>query len=208
MNLHPQFIIDASYLRRRVPVHLRPEAHVLAGHGALRHRGRRRRHAGRDARELPVLLRRRRSGAAASHDESSRSLRSRSASAPAWAWWQGKRVAMTAMPQMVALYNGMGGGAAAAIAAVELLRTSATTRLVPLVVTVIGALIGCDLAVRLADRVGEARRQDRQDLAHARPAGAERRGVRRDARGRRLHRVRRARPCGSAASSPRSSSAR
>src|SRR5882757_272736 len=39
-----------------------------------------------------------------------------------WAWWSGKRVAMTAMPQMVALYNGMGGGAAAAIAAVELLR--------------------------------------------------------------------------------------
>src|ERR1051325_2241459 len=33
----------------------------------------------------------------------------------AWAWWQGKRVPMTAMPQMVALYNGMGGGAAAAI---------------------------------------------------------------------------------------------
>ncbi|MGH9520075.1 MAG: NAD(P)(+) transhydrogenase (Re/Si-specific) subunit beta, partial [Terriglobales bacterium] len=26
----------------------------------------------------------------------------------AWAWWSGKRVAMTAMPQMVALYNGMG----------------------------------------------------------------------------------------------------
>ena len=38
----------------------------------------------------------------------------------AWAWWQGKRVPMTSMPQMVALYNGMGGGAAAAIAAVEL----------------------------------------------------------------------------------------
>jgi len=36
------------------------------------------------------------------------------------AWWSGKRVAMTAMPQMVALYNGMGGGAAAAIGAVEL----------------------------------------------------------------------------------------
>ncbi len=36
------------------------------------------------------------------------------------AWWTGKRVAMTAMPQMVALYNGMGGGAAAAIGAVEL----------------------------------------------------------------------------------------
>ena len=37
------------------------------------------------------------------------------------AWWSGRRVAMTAMPQMVALYNGMGGGAAAAIGAVELL---------------------------------------------------------------------------------------
>lgn len=36
------------------------------------------------------------------------------------AWWNGRRVAMTAMPQMVALYNGMGGGAAAAIGAVEL----------------------------------------------------------------------------------------
>ncbi len=38
------------------------------------------------------------------------------------AWWSGKKVAMTDMPQMIALYNGMGGGAAAAIAAVELLR--------------------------------------------------------------------------------------
>jgi NAD(P) transhydrogenase subunit beta len=36
------------------------------------------------------------------------------------AWWSGRRVAMTAMPQMVALYNGMGGGAAAGIGAAEL----------------------------------------------------------------------------------------
>jgi H+-translocating NAD(P) transhydrogenase subunit beta len=36
--------------------------------------------------------------------------------------WSGRRVAMTDMPQMIALYNGMGGGAAAAIAAVELYR--------------------------------------------------------------------------------------
>ncbi len=36
------------------------------------------------------------------------------------AWVTGRRVAMTNMPQMIALYNGMGGGAAAAIAAVEL----------------------------------------------------------------------------------------
>jgi H+-translocating NAD(P) transhydrogenase subunit beta len=38
------------------------------------------------------------------------------------AWWTGKKVAMTDMPQMIALYNGMGGGAAGAIAAVELYR--------------------------------------------------------------------------------------
>jgi len=39
----------------------------------------------------------------------------------AWAGWRGRKVPVTAMPQMVALYNGMGGGAAAAIAAAELL---------------------------------------------------------------------------------------
>jgi len=59
-----------------------------------------------------------------------------------WAWWSGKRVAMTAMPQMVALYNGMGGGAAAAIAAVELLRTNVEHQAIPLVMAVAGALIG------------------------------------------------------------------
>ena len=41
------------------------------------------------------------------------------------AWISGKKVAMTDMPQMVALYNGLGGGSAAAIGAVELLRFSA-----------------------------------------------------------------------------------
>jgi NAD(P) transhydrogenase subunit beta len=57
------------------------------------------------------------------------------------AWWSGKRVAMTDMPQMIALYNGMGGGAAAAIAAVELYRGEsqgyATSSL-----AVIGGIIG------------------------------------------------------------------
>ena len=42
------------------------------------------------------------------------------------AWWSGKRVAMTDMPQMIALYNGMGGGSAAAIAAVELFKLAQT----------------------------------------------------------------------------------
>ena len=57
------------------------------------------------------------------------------------AWWSGKTVAMTAMPQMVALYNGMGGGAAGAIAAVALLggRAQGVTELG---VTLLGALIG------------------------------------------------------------------
>jgi H+-translocating NAD(P) transhydrogenase subunit beta len=57
------------------------------------------------------------------------------------AWISGKRVAMTNMPQMIALYNGMGGGAAAAIAAVELYRGQR----LPLVVgilAVIGGIIG------------------------------------------------------------------
>jgi len=40
----------------------------------------------------------------------------------ALAWYTGKRVAMTDMPQMIAIYNGMGGGAAGAIAAVELIK--------------------------------------------------------------------------------------
>ncbi len=50
-----------------------------------------------------------------------------------------KRVAMTNMPQMVALYNGMGGGAAAAISAVVLLgpATAITGSL-----AVVGGLIG------------------------------------------------------------------
>ncbi len=38
-----------------------------------------------------------------------------------FAWYYGKVVQMTDMPQMIALYNGMGGGAAGAIAAVELM---------------------------------------------------------------------------------------
>jgi len=58
------------------------------------------------------------------------------------AWWSGKRVAMTDMPQMIALYNGMGGGAAGAIAAVELLRQNAVHETVPLILAVLGAVIG------------------------------------------------------------------
>jgi H+-translocating NAD(P) transhydrogenase subunit beta len=57
------------------------------------------------------------------------------------AWVSGKKVQMTDMPQMIALYNGMGGGAAAAIAATQLIgghiqSTTAGT------LAVLGALIG------------------------------------------------------------------
>lgn len=61
------------------------------------------------------------------------------------AWISGKKVAITDMPQMVALYNGMGGGSAAAIGAVELLRFSslgAAPSRTALVLAVIGAAIG------------------------------------------------------------------
>ncbi len=60
------------------------------------------------------------------------------------AWAGAKRVPMTAMPQMIAIYNGMGGGAAAAIAAVELLKDHGD-KVLPLnilLMAVAGALIG------------------------------------------------------------------
>ncbi|WP_024869446.1 NAD(P)(+) transhydrogenase (Re/Si-specific) subunit beta [Pseudoxanthomonas suwonensis] len=68
------------------------------------------------------------------------------------AWISGKKVAITDMPQMVALYNGMGGGSAAAIGAVELLRFSALAQggevavagpgVVVLTLAVLGSAIG------------------------------------------------------------------
>jgi H+-translocating NAD(P) transhydrogenase subunit beta len=60
-----------------------------------------------------------------------------------WIW--GKKVAITDMPQMVALFNGMGGGSAAAIGAVELVRYSSgepAPSTFTLSLAVIGALIG------------------------------------------------------------------
>ncbi len=59
------------------------------------------------------------------------------------AWISGRRVAMTDIPQMIALYNGMGGAAAAAIAAVELYRggeDSGALRTLAVVGGVIGAV--------------------------------------------------------------------
>jgi len=58
-----------------------------------------------------------------------------------FAWWSGKRVAITDMPQMIALYNGMGGGAAAAIAAVELYHGGMESYAAS-VLAVVGGIIG------------------------------------------------------------------
>lgn len=58
-----------------------------------------------------------------------------------FAWWKARQVAMTDMPQMIALYNGLGGGAAAAISGVELLR-GAEHSMIAQILAVIGALIG------------------------------------------------------------------
>ncbi len=55
-------------------------------------------------------------------------------------WVAGKRVPMTAMPQMVALYNGMGGGAAAAIAAQALVLGAEQGP--SKIIAIVGALIG------------------------------------------------------------------
>ncbi len=58
------------------------------------------------------------------------------------AWIAAKRVQMTDMPQMVAIYNGMGGGAAGAIAAVELLRGEFGEAQGLKFLAILGALIG------------------------------------------------------------------
>ena len=57
------------------------------------------------------------------------------------AWISGKKVKMTDMPQMVAIYNGMGGGAAAAIAAIEFAKGDAHSTIAT-ILAVLGAMIG------------------------------------------------------------------
>jgi NAD(P) transhydrogenase subunit beta len=56
-------------------------------------------------------------------------------------WWSGRIVKMADMPQMVALYNGMGGGSAAAIAAIELARGNWPAGMT-MTLAVLGGLIG------------------------------------------------------------------
>ena len=54
-----------------------------------------------------------------------------------------RKVQMTAMPQLVALFNGVGGGAAALVAIVEYLRLGADASLAAVVATVFTVVVGC-----------------------------------------------------------------
>jgi NAD(P) transhydrogenase subunit beta len=65
-------------------------------------------------------------------------------SATVIAWVSGKKVAMTDMPQMVALYNGMGGGSAAFIGAMELYKVTNGHAMpgIPTSLALIGVFIG------------------------------------------------------------------
>jgi NAD(P) transhydrogenase subunit beta len=64
-----------------------------------------------------------------------------------YAWYSGKKVAMTDMPQMIAMYNGMGGGAAAAIAAVELIKASNEAAHEVTGTATVADMLGTDVAV-------------------------------------------------------------
>src|SRR5690606_26114338 len=62
---------------------------------------------------------------------------------PSWAWSSAAEVAMTDMPQMVAMYTGMGGGVAEGIAATELFSGIAPSHgIVVAILAVLGGLIG------------------------------------------------------------------
>jgi NAD(P) transhydrogenase subunit beta len=57
------------------------------------------------------------------------------------AWYSGKKVQMINMPQMIALYNGMGGGAAGTIAALELMHYDSVPTAIR-ALAILGAIIG------------------------------------------------------------------
>ena len=105
-----------------------------------------------------------------------------------------RRVKMTAMPQMVALFNGVGGGAVALIALGEFHNLAPAAGRLDLnlsVAMILSAIIGVDLVRRLADRVREAAGADRG--ATDRLSGSEDRERARD---------RRLRSCSRPSSSP------
>ena len=74
-----------------------------------------------------------------------------------------RRVAMTAMPQLVALFNGVGGAAAALVAIVEFLRVGQVESTFSLAASVFTVLVGERVVQRIGRHVPEAAGTD--DLA-------------------------------------------
>ena len=54
-----------------------------------------------------------------------------------------RKVQMTAMPQLVALFNGVGGGAAALVAIVEYMKLGSSASIAVVVATVFTVVVGC-----------------------------------------------------------------
>jgi NAD(P) transhydrogenase subunit beta len=90
-----------------------------------------------------------------------------------------QRVQMTAMPQMIAILNGMGGAASALIAVTEFMGNSDMDR-----TTVLSAVLGCIIGgLRQASGTDQG-----EDDGDRQPAGSFRRVDRRDGHRRRDHR--------------------
>jgi len=91
--------------------------------------------------------------------------------------WLGRTVKMTDMPQMVAVYNGMGGGAAAAIAAIKFagaLSRGASLPTAVLILATLGSLVGavsftgsCVAFAKLQGIMKRAHRLPAQNLVNA-----------------------------------------
>ena len=82
------------------------------------------------------------------------------------AWYTGKRVAMTDMPQMIALYNGMGGGAAAGIGIVALMQADTlawTTQFIAVLGIIIGSVAFSGSLVAFAKLQGLLKKSIRFD---------------------------------------------
>ena len=103
-----------------------------------------------------------------------------------------RRVKMTAMPQMVALFNGVGGGAAALVALAEFHIATGGLATTASVSTVLSAHDRLDLVRRLADRLREAAGADQRPADHVpRPERLQHRRPARHGRARRRARRRR-----------------
>ena len=165
-------LVKASYLVAATLFLLGLQAHGLAAHRAQRHPLGRAGHGDRDGGDVPA--------ARTAQPRADRRRASSIGIGATWIW--GKKVAITDMPQMVALFNGMGGGSAAAIGAVELLQVLGAGAAAPSMTTlVLGGGRRADrrdLADRFDHRLGQARRAHGQALHVPRPAVVQRCGVR------------------------------